>query len=211
MNNHQALQGQIYREKGGSRRWEIYLAQKIKSPAHLTSPPAVDGELREGNKLGERRGEGGRDRRRAAADRAGGVEMEPGVDAREVEGVAAIWQHPQHLRLPVFAEADRADGIAATSSVGLGKGEFWVGADDGLVEAAHDVIVIIIVVGDKDGAGEDDGVRVRISSSSRMRVAVTACIGGEEDSGEEEEEAEGDGNRVAEAKAASTEVVKEMA
>ncbi|XBH63806.1 hypothetical protein VPH35_117699 [Triticum aestivum] len=44
----------------------------------------------------------------AAAERAVGVRLEPGVDARQVESVAALGQQPQALAVPELAQADGA-------------------------------------------------------------------------------------------------------
>uniref|UniRef100_A0A0D3F962 Uncharacterized protein n=1 Tax=Oryza barthii TaxID=65489 RepID=A0A0D3F962_9ORYZ len=44
----------------------------------------------------------------AAAERAVGVGLEPGVDARDVEGVAALGQQPEALAVAELAEADGA-------------------------------------------------------------------------------------------------------
>ena len=62
---------------------------------------------RERRDLGERRGHGAR-QRRGPADGARGALPEPGVDARAVEQVAAVGEHPDHVAVAVVVEVDGA-------------------------------------------------------------------------------------------------------
>lgn len=108
---------------------------------------------RSGQRRGLRRRHGG-----GAADGAGRVEPEPCVDAGEVEEVPAIRHHPQHLPLPVLAEADGADGVGLG---GLAEGELGVGAYGRLIQArggaaagAFLLLLLLVFLGDEDDVRE---------------------------------------------------------
>lgn len=77
-----------------------------------------------------------------------------------MEEVAALGHHPQHLRVPVLAEADRAGGAAGARGL-LREGELRVRVDHGLGEADGCVpfgLEVGVVLGDEDDAGEDDAI-----------------------------------------------------
>lgn len=118
--------------------------------------------------------------------------------------VSTLWHHPQHLRILVLAQTDRACAVVITF---LNERKLGVGVYDGLVEAADGVVlagvvvVVIVVLGYEDHAREHDA----IGGVAAVVVVVAAAegaaakVGGEDEGGEEEENAEGDGDGVAEA------------
>lgn len=153
--------------------------------------PPLRRVMRQRDKLRQRCWQGRQHRcreRRSAADRAGGVEAEPGVDAAEVKRVATIRQHPQHLAFPVMVETDRAQrrlpfdfSASASASIPGGsasKGESGVGVDDGLVEALAGEVVGIVDLGDEEHAGGDDATGA--GSEIRRVPAVEAVVAEEE-------------------------------
>lgn len=145
-----------------------------------------------------------------------------------MEEVAALGHHPQHLRILVLAQADRARRAAPDAAADAlpREGELGVRIDDARVEPHRRALVrvapLVVVLGHEDDAGEDDAVGARVAGPMGGRrggagggVVVVlllvlaaeeaaaggaaADVGGEEDGGEEDEEAEGDGDGVAEA------------
>eukprot|EP00268_Persea_americana_P019454 TRINITY_DN1996_c0_g1_i3.p2 TRINITY_DN1996_c0_g1~~TRINITY_DN1996_c0_g1_i3.p2 ORF type:complete len:154 (+),score=29.75 TRINITY_DN1996_c0_g1_i3:442-903(+) len=151
--------------------------------------------MRQRDELRQRCWQGRRHRcgeRRSAADRAGGVEAEPGVDASEVERVATIRQHPQRLAFPVMVETDRAQrrlpfdfSASASASISGGsasKGESGVGVDDGLVEAWAREVVGIVDLRDEEYAGGDDAAG---AGAEIRRVPVVEAVVAEEEVGEQ--------------------------
>lgn len=166
--------------------------------------------MRQRHKLRKRRRQRRRRRRwrrrrerRRAADRAGRVEAEPGVDAAEVEGVPAIRQQSEDLPLPVMVEADRANGlpfdfsVAIFSGSGGGsavEGEFGVGVDDGFIEsdAKAGQVVGVADLGDVEYAGEDHAaggvVRVPAREAAVAAEEVEEEGGGKEDEDDDRED-----------------------
>ena len=118
--------------------------------------------------------------------------------------VSTLWHHPQHLRILVLAQTDRAGAVVITF---LNVRKLGVGVYYGLVEAGDGVVlaggVIVVVLGDEDHAREDDAIGGVVTGGVAVVVAVAegaaAEVGGEDEGGEEEEDAEGDGDGVAEA------------
>lgn len=189
---------------------------------------AVSGVLRQRDELGERgselreRGGGGGGDRRGAADGAGRAPAQPGVEAHEVERVAALGHHALHLALPVLAEADRAGGLGVGPRGGPGEGRLGEGGDHGGVEPdgrgrrrgtrAPGGGAWGVVLRDEDEAGHGDGDVARAGGGGgrvaprvdrplarrRPHAAAEAEVGDEEEGREEDEEAERDGDGVAE-------------
>ena len=96
-----------------------------------------------------------------------------------MEVVPALGHHPQHLRLLVLAQADRARRAIATHiPVPTKVRELGVGVDDALVKP-NDVLVtqlllVVVVLGHEDYAGQDDtiiGVVIVV-------VVVVVVVGG---------------------------------
>lgn len=142
-----------------------------------------------------------------------------------MEEVAALGHHPQHLRILVLAQADRARRAAPDAAADAlpREGELGVRIDDARVEPHRRALVrvapLVVVLGHEDDAGEDDAVGARVAGPMGGRRGgaaggvvllllaaeeaaaggAAADVGGEEDGGEEDEEAEGDGDGVAEA------------
>lgn len=70
-----------------------------------------------------------------SAERAGGVAEEPGVDAVDVEGVAAGGEQPELILVGELAEADGAVEWLLGGADDLLVEEDWKGVDQGLVQA----------------------------------------------------------------------------
>lgn len=70
-----------------------------------------------------------------AAERAGGVGVEPGVDALNVEGVVAFGEEAEDLRVFEAAEADGAVEVAVSVAAEGAEPEDREGFDDGAVDA----------------------------------------------------------------------------
>lgn len=179
------------------------------------SPPssAIGGVLRERDDFLQRRRQRRR-KRRVPANRARAVELKPGVEATEMEVMAAIGHHSQHFRFSVLTETDRASGGVTAASSGHGiltVLKLRVGIDDALVEADDGVLfvgaVVAIALGDEDDAGENNTVVggggivrvVGIGNSVDGTLAATTDVGREKESGEKDEKSEGDGDGVAKA------------
>lgn len=94
----------------------------------------------------------------------------------------AVRQNPQHLPVPVLAEADGAHRVVGPS---LGEGKLGVGVDDGRVEADGGVLVFgVVVFGDEDYTGEGNAVVVgggvvRVLKEEAA-AAAAAEVGGED-------------------------------
>ncbi|GMN43025.1 hypothetical protein TIFTF001_012230 [Ficus carica] len=190
------------------------------SQSQSPRPSPVGGELGQGDDLLQRSGERRR-KRGVPADGAGAVELEPGVEAAEVEAVAALRHHSQHLRSLVLAKADRAGGLLhhrRSRAVPLVR-KLRVGVNDALVKTHDGAVVevtpavVVVVLGDEDDSGEDYAVMgVRVGGVGvggkggggggggvrRGARGAAADVGSEEEEGEDDEEAEGDGDGVAE-------------
>jgi hypothetical protein len=181
-------------------------------PATVGSILRQRGELRQ---WGRERGGDGCGNGRGPADGAGRALAQPGVEAGEVEHVPALRHHPQHLAVPVLAEADRAAGLSVRARGGPGEGHPRVRRDDGGVEpdgrgrcvGASGGGARGLVVGDEDDAGHGDrdvagaGCRGRSVPRGAAEAAATgpateAEVGGEQHEGEQHEESQSDGDGV---------------
>lgn len=192
------------------------------------APATVGSILRQRDKLrqwcGERGGDGRGDGR-GAADGARRAPTQPRVEAGEVEPVPALGHHPQHLAVPVLAEADGAGDLGVRARPGLGEGHPRVRRDDGGVEpdggrrgggAAGGGPRRVVVLRHEDDAGHGDGdvagaggggggvaggadADADAEPLAGGGPAAEAEVGGEQHRGEEHEEAERDGDCVPEA------------
>jgi hypothetical protein len=133
--------------------------------------------------LGERRGHGAGQRRRAA-DRARGALPEPGVDAGAVEQVAAVGEHPDHVAVAVALEADGAAArLVRRRLPRLRVGHRRERLERGLVDAPPGVAALPRRRGRGGGLGHG-GARAEVD--------------GERDGGGHEEDADGHADAVAE-------------
>ena len=141
-----------------------------------------------------------------AAERAGGVGVEPGVDALDVEGVAAFGEEAEDLGVVEAAEADGAVevvvmAVAAAEEEGA-EAEDGEGFHDGAVDAG-------VLSGGDGGGGEGKGRRsccVEVVVVIVITVVVDTVFGveeKEEDNGKDGgEDADDDSNAGSEGREA---------
>lgn len=120
--------------------------------------------------------------------------------------MAALWHHPQHLRILVLAQTYGARGVNNIPRIAvLVKLEPWVRVYHALVEPHHHagIGILVIVLRHEYDTWQDDAAVGGGGGGGGLGVAAAvvaaAQVGGEEECGEEEEEGEGYGDGVAEA------------
>lgn len=122
-----------------------------------------------------------------SAKRAIGVRAQPGVDAWEMEGVAALGEQAEALRLPELAEADGANRVMdrAVAPPVLADRDL---ADQGLVESVGPGRVAAGVIAGKASlvvAAEPEAVAGSESAvAEKEKGAGKDANGGEEDGGD---------------------------
>lgn len=126
---------------------------------------------------------------RLPADRAGGVQLQPRIDAPEVEVVVAPRQQPQHVAVPVLRQADRAAALARLPprELRVRVEELRVAEDRGLAEPGAGLVavaVVVVVLLLLRGGGAVAGV------GREAPAAAPAGQGVGDDGGEEDQEGE---------------------
>lgn len=74
-----------------------------------------------------------------------------------MKAVLTIRQHPQHLRLSVIAQANRADGVVSPVPISPREHKLRVRVDNRLLEPHDDVVrVAFVILSNEDDPGEVD-------------------------------------------------------
>lgn len=127
------------------------------------------------------------------------MEAEPGIDAPDVEEVAAVRQSPKHVGGLIIGEADGAaggGGVLVIHLLRLRVEQLRVAGERGLVEPP----LRRGIVGRGGRMGGPGAVGAALGEGEGVGAGVAgAVVGGEGDGGDEEEDAHGDADAVAEA------------
>lgn len=176
-------------------------------PTQKKSTPVVPLSLdtrrvaRQRNQLGQRSRQRGR-QRRSPAHRTRGMHPHPGVDACDVEGVAAIRQHAEQVGVLVIAEADRAARLVSLLFPLLFRiHELWIRIQGRLIESRDRLgrscgRAVLVVHGHMDDGGGVCATDINGAANLRLAMDADADIRGQHDCRYQNQDSYGYGDAV---------------